>query len=40
VDAALSQRKVEETVPQNGHEEAPAPQTEPEPVAEVTVVEG
>jgi ATP-dependent Lon protease len=41
VEAALTDRKVEQVFPQNGHEEEmPAPETEPKPVAEVTVVEG
>ena len=40
VSAALTEHKVEEPLPQNGHAEAPAPETEPKPVAEVTVVEG
>jgi ATP-dependent Lon protease len=40
VEAALTEHKVEEVLPQDGHEEMPAPETEPKPVAEVTVVEG
>ncbi len=40
VDAALTEHKVEDVLPQNGREETPSPETEPKPVAEVTVVEG
>ncbi len=40
VEAALTDRKVEEVLPVDGAEEIPAPITEPQPVAEVTVVEG
>jgi ATP-dependent Lon protease len=40
VNAALTDHKVEEPLPRNGHDETPAPETEQKPVAEVTVVEG
>ena len=40
VEAALTQHKVEEPLPENGREEMPSPETELKPVAEVTVVEG
>ena len=39
VEAALRQDKVEEPLPEIEQEEAPAPETDPKPVAEVTIVE-
>jgi ATP-dependent Lon protease len=39
IDAALSAEQVEEPLAEMPHDEVPAPETEPKPVAEVTVVE-